>query len=117
MRHLYGMGCFHLIITTADINENQAVRIVGTGTCNERKGGQALSKRCDEVGDRQNTKVRGESSVAPISASVYDCFLWLEGPNCSGYFKTMSGEERSCFPAPQPGPRTRGSLENKYVLS
>lgn len=49
-RHLNGVGRFHLIITTADINEIQVMRIVCMGTYKEWKAGQVLSKCDDEVG-------------------------------------------------------------------
>lgn len=55
------MGCFHLIITTADINENQVMHMVCMGTDNEREGGQILRKCRDEVGDREDTELRGEA--------------------------------------------------------
>lgn len=60
-RHLNGVGCFHLIITTADINEIQAMRIACMGTDKEWKAGQVLSKCNDEVGGGQTTRLRGEA--------------------------------------------------------
>lgn len=77
------------------------------GTHNEWNGGQTLSKYCDEVGDTHNTK----PSMAWIAASVHDCFfLCLKGANHLGYFKTMSGEERLCFPGSQWVPRAQAAL-------
>lgn len=66
-------GVFHLIISTADINEKQTMRIVGMGTYGEWKGGQVLSKLYDEVGDRWASKQSRGSSVAYISAAAYNC--------------------------------------------
>lgn len=60
-RHPNGVGCFHLIITTADIRENQVIRTVRMGTYNAWKGGQILSKCYDEAGDRLNTRLGGEA--------------------------------------------------------
>ena len=48
------------------------MQIIRMGTYNEWKGGQILRKCYDEVGDGQNTKLRGGSRVARISASVYN---------------------------------------------
>lgn len=70
-RCLNGVECFHLIIISDDLNENQVMLAVCMGTYNEWKGGQVLRKRYDEVEDGQN-KMRGESGMAHISASVYD---------------------------------------------
>lgn len=60
-RHPNGVRCFHLIITTADIRENQVMRTVRMGTYNAWKGGQILSKCYDEAGDRLNTRLGGKA--------------------------------------------------------
>lgn len=60
-RHPNGVGCFHLIITTADIRENQVMRTVRMGTYNVWQGGQILSKCYDEAGGRLNTRLGGEA--------------------------------------------------------
>lgn len=69
-KHLNGVGCFHLIITTADINEIQAVCMVCMGTYDEWKAGQGLSECYDEVGGTQTRKLRGEAMRLYFSLSV-----------------------------------------------
>ena len=53
------------------------------GTYNEWKGGQALGKYCDEVGDRRDTK----PSVACIAALAHGWLLWLKDANCPAVSK------------------------------
>lgn len=86
-----GVGCLHLIIITADINENQVMCIM---PYNEWQGGQIPRKCYEKLGDGQTTKLRGEAVLLTFQPnSVYSCILWLKSPKRPGYFKTMSGEE------------------------